>query len=170
MDNDFHTFRGYQLRSQTHQPLTPSMEDYLEMIYRNCLNEGHARISHLAGQLNVRASSTTKIVQKLAELGFLQYRPYGIVQLTKQGTRAGSFLLHRHKVLQEFLQNLGLTDTLLQDTEMLEHHISLPLLESLEAFLLFLKEQPDFLEDFTAFRQSLTKPETASGETKIPGT
>lgn len=155
MNHEFHTFRGYQLLVQEHQVLTPSMEDYLEMIYRNCLKEGWARMNQLAGQLNVRPSSASKTVQKLAELGFLDYRPYGIVLLTDKGKQMGGFLLHRHKVLEDFLRKLGLTDTLLQDTEMIEHQASMALLESIEAFLLFLEKNPAVLEKFTSFRQSL---------------
>ncbi len=157
MKSDFHTFRGYQLLLQRQQALTPSMEDYLEMIYRHCLKDGHVRINQLAGQLNVRSSSATKIVQKLAELDFLIYRPYGIIQLTEQGTTMGKFLLQRHNTLKDFLEKLGLTDTLLQDTEMLEHHVSVALLENINVFLLFLESHPAFLQTFTQFRQTLPK-------------
>ncbi|CVK18874.1 metal-dependent transcriptional regulator [Sporomusa sphaeroides] len=157
MKSDFHTFRGYQLLIQQQQALTPSMEDYLEMIYRNCVKEGHVRMNQLADQLNVRSSSVTKIVQKLAELDFLIYRPYGIIQLTEKGTTMGKFLLQRHNMLKDFLEKLGLTGTLLQDTEMLEHHVSLELLKTIRIFLLFLENQPAFLQAFTEFRQTLPK-------------
>lgn len=156
MHSDFHTFRGYQLRLQQEQLLTPSMEDYLEMIYRNCMADGYVRVSQLAGQLNVRSSSVTKIVKKLAELKFLRYRPYGIIQLTEQGTEIGKFLLQRHDTLKEFLAALGVNTTLLQDTELLEHHISIELLENINIFLLFLAQNPDWLKRYTQFRQAMT--------------
>lgn len=164
MKSDFHTFRGYQLLLQKHHALTPSMEDYLEMIYRTCVQEGHVRINQLAAQLNVRSSSATKIVQKLAELNFLIYRPYGIIQMTEQGITMGKFLLQRHNVMKEFLEKLGLTDTLLQDTEMLEHHISLALLETIGIFLLFLENQPVFLQSLTEFRQTFAKSALATAD------
>ena len=47
--------------------LTPSMEDYLEMIYRTCKNRD-IRMTSLAEQLNVQAPSATKTV-KLTEMG-----------------------------------------------------------------------------------------------------
>ena len=53
--------------------LTSSLEDYLEMIYRICLEDGYARINQLADKLNVRPSSTTKVVQKLCELKLVDY-------------------------------------------------------------------------------------------------
>ncbi|MDU4959163.1 MAG: iron dependent repressor, metal binding and dimerization domain protein [Sporomusaceae bacterium] len=142
MDNGFHTFRGYQLLNHEQQDLTPSMEDYLEMIYRNCEQEGHVRMNQLAGQLNVRVSSATKIVQKLAKLGFLHYQPYGIIELTEKGKQTGQFLLHRHQTLERFLRMLGLGGTLLQDTEMIEHQASPALLTQIDLFLRFLEQNP----------------------------
>ena len=39
-DGQFHTYRGYQKIKQEKTRLTPSMEDYLEMIYRHCKGRG----------------------------------------------------------------------------------------------------------------------------------
>ncbi|HBM75724.1 MAG TPA: DtxR family transcriptional regulator, partial [Clostridiaceae bacterium] len=54
---------------QEKRVLTSSMEDYLEMIYRNSLEAGSMRINTLSELLNVRPSSTTKMVQKLTKAG-----------------------------------------------------------------------------------------------------
>jgi len=62
MDNkQFHTFRGYEIIKKDEDHLTPSMEDYLEMIYRNCQEEGYVRVNQLADQLNVKASPFPKL-------------------------------------------------------------------------------------------------------------
>lgn len=82
----FHTVRGYQLLMQNKNLLTSSMEDYLEMIYRNSLTEGYVRINTISELLNVAAPSATKMVQKLSKLGLLQYKKYGIILLTGQWT------------------------------------------------------------------------------------
>ncbi|MBA1336275.1 MAG: hypothetical protein HPY66_2710 [Firmicutes bacterium] len=47
-DGEFYTFRGYQLLKQNKKNLTASMEDYMEMIYRQCKEEGYVRINSLA--------------------------------------------------------------------------------------------------------------------------
>ena len=78
----FHTVRGYQILDQNKKLLTSGMEDYLEMIYRNSLVDGYMRINTLSELLNVQASSTTKMVQKLTTLGLLDYKKYGIIFLT----------------------------------------------------------------------------------------
>lgn len=134
----FFTVRGYQMKSK--EPLTPSMEDYLEMIYKMCKEKGYARIKELATSLNVRASSCTKIVQKLAKDGYLIYEKYAIIQLTKKGNLYGAYLIKRHKIIEEFLDLLGIKETIIKDTELLEHHISSELLLRLQCLNRLLKK------------------------------
>lgn len=73
-NNKFHTVRGYQLLEQNKRILTSAMEDYLEMIYRYSLTDDQVRINTISELLNVQASSVTKMVQKLSELGMVDYK------------------------------------------------------------------------------------------------
>lgn len=153
-NRQFHTFRGYQLIKQEKAHLTPSMEDYLEMIYRNCKKEGYIRIYQLSESLNVQAPSATKTVQKLAEMGLVDYQKYGIIRLTEEGGKIGEFLLNRHMLIESFLSKIGISETLLRDTEMIEHNISMEALEFIEAFDDFLGKNPEILERFRKFKKS----------------
>lgn len=149
--SQFHTVRGYQLLEKSDKYLTPAMEDYLEMIYRNSLTEGYMRINTLSELLNVAAPSATKMVQKLSHLGFLNYKKYGIIFLTEKGVEVGRFLLHRHEILQEFLFNLGVEEDLLLETELVEHNISLATLEKIDLYNHFLLENPTVRIEFLNF-------------------
>ncbi|MDP3488481.1 MAG: metal-dependent transcriptional regulator, partial [Bacillota bacterium] len=123
-DNEFRTFRGYQMLKDTNnKALSPSMEDYLEMIYRESVDDGFLRVRQLAEQLNVQAPSVTRTVKKLAELGYLKYHKYGVIQLTEKGKERGLALLERHRIIEEFLGHIGVGAALLQETELIEHHI-----------------------------------------------
>lgn len=153
-DREFYTFRGYQMLKQNKKLLTPSMEDYLEMIYRNFQKEGYVRIQQLAEQLNVQAPSATRNVQKLAKAGLVDYERYGIIKLTQRGKEIGRFLLERHMLIESFLKKLGVTDTLLRDTEMIEHQISMDTLEKIRLFNQFLEDNPDVLERFEEYRKA----------------
>ncbi len=148
MDNDqgFYTARGYEILNRDKKGLSSSMEDYLEMIYKHCQNEGYIRISSLADQLNVKASSASKVVQKLSGMGYLNYEKYGIIQLTKKGKSIGGFLWRRHRTLETFLKNLGVKDNLLLDTELIEHHLSMETLDMIEIFNEFWTTNPDIME------------------------
>lgn len=44
----YRTVRGYQLVNQKGQELTPAMEDYLEMAYKLCEQNGYARVGQLS--------------------------------------------------------------------------------------------------------------------------
>lgn len=143
-DREFYTFRGYQMLQQDKTALTVSMEDYLEMIYKSCMTDGYVRMNRLAEQLNVKISSATKIVQRLSTLGLVDHKRYGIIKLTEKGMEIGKFLLERHKIIEQFLKNIGVEDPdiLLKDTETIEHNISTCTLSKLELLNDFFKD-PD---------------------------
>lgn len=147
-DQQFHTVRGYQLLNAEGRVLTSGMEDYLEMIYRICLEAGFVRISQLAERLSVRPSSATKVVQKLSDLGLVDYEKYGRITLTEHGGHLGEFLYARHKTIQEFLGNLGITERLLQDTELIEHDVSYSTLEYIQVFNQFFADYPEIKEHY----------------------
>lgn len=152
-DREFHTVRGYQMLNSENKLLTSSMEDYLEMIYRVCIEEGYIRINQLAHKLNVRPSSSTKVVKKLNVLGLVDYQRYGVVQLTDEGKEMGKFLLKRHEIIEEFLKNLGIEETLLKDTEMIEHDVSINTLRSIYMLNEFLYNNPDVIKRFENFKE-----------------
>jgi len=148
----FHTVRGYQLLEQNRKLLTPAMEDYLEMIFRNSLTEGYMRINTLSELLNVQASSTTKMVQKLTALGLLNYKKYGIIFLTENGKEIGKFLLGRHNIIEKFLKNLGVDSNLLLETELIEHNISVSTLQKFEILNKFLEVNSNIFSEFEKFK------------------
>lgn len=156
-DREFHTVRGYQMLNSENKLLTSSMEDYMEMIYRICIEDGYIRINQLAERLNVRPSSTTKVVKKLRDLELVEYQRYGIVQLTEEGKIIGEFLLKRHKIIEEFLKNLGIKDTLLKDTEMIEHDVSINTLQNIHILNEFLFNNPDIIERYNIFKNKFYK-------------
>ncbi len=153
----FHTVRGYQLLSQNKNLLTSAMEDYLEMIYRNSLVEGYMRINTLSDLLNVAAPSATKMVQKLSKLGLLDYKKYGIIFLTENGREIGRFLLDRHNTIQQFLRNLGVSDDILIETELIEHYVSVTTLSKIGLFNKFLQNNPEISERLSEFVNSNTE-------------
>jgi len=149
--SQFHTVRGYQLLEKNVKFMTSAMEDYLEMIYRNSLQDGYLRIHLLSELLNVAAPSATKMVQKLSRLGLLQYRKYGIIILTDQGREIGEFLLKRHEIIEIFLVNLGVKENVLIETELIEHNISPTTLHKMKHFNEFVSSNYDIAERYHEF-------------------
>ncbi len=150
MDNGFYTVRGYQLLGQNKR-ITSAIEDYLEMIYRNRDDNSGMHINGLAKLLHVKASSATKMVQKLGALGFLHYEKYGDIILTEEGCQFGAYLLRRHRIIAEFLQLIGIENALLE-TELIEHNVSMQTVHNIETLNRFFSENHDILECYKRFQ------------------
>ncbi|MGI6701243.1 MAG: metal-dependent transcriptional regulator [Christensenellales bacterium] len=153
---EFHTVRGYQLLDQD-KSLTPSMEDYLEMIYRHSKTEGFMRINTLAELLHVKASSATKMVQKLGELNLIDYERYGIIVLTDSGKSVGCYLLKRHLTVEKFLKIIGIDNNILLETELIEHNISKDTLRKISAMVSFFEENPEVLAAYKEYLKECYK-------------
>lgn len=147
---DFFTFSEYMKKEDN--SLTASMEDYLEMIYRLSNELGFTRIHELAGALNVQPPSATKMVQKLAEFKLIKYEKYGVILLEEEGKRLGEALLKRHNAIESFLKLLGVSESILEETEKIEHTISNQTLKCINDFIKFFKSRPDIIGEFEAYR------------------
>ena len=150
----YHTVRGYELLKRDKNILSHSMEDYLEMIYRNALKDGYIRMNALAQQLNVQVSSATKMVQRLSKLGFLNYKKYGSIYLTGKGKEVGNFLYHRHNTVLEFLKTLGIQEGILTSTELMEHGISANVVNHMDLLNRFINENIDIKKRFEDFKKN----------------
>ncbi|WP_284140377.1 MULTISPECIES: transcriptional regulator MntR [unclassified Virgibacillus] len=104
---------------------TPSMEDYIELIYNLIETKGYARVSDIAEALEVHPSSVTKMVQKLDKDAYLNYEKYRGFVLTEKGKKIGERLLFRHELLERFLDIIGVEqENIYGDVEGIEHHLS----------------------------------------------
>ncbi len=155
-NSKFRTVRGYQLANRQEGQLTPAMEDYLEMTYRLCMENDYTRIGKLSGLLNVKPSSASKMIFKLASLGYLKYTRYEIIQLTDSGREIGEYLLRRHKTVECFLKLIGNINPL-EETELIEHSLSAATVLDLTDLLEFFQSDTAVLERFTNFKQNREK-------------
>lgn len=151
MDSEyFYTFSEYMKKDDN--LLTASMEDYLEMIYRLSLNTGFTRIHELSQALNVQPPSATKMVQRLSQIHLLKYEKYGVLILEDQGKKLGEALLRRHGIIEDFLRLLGVEKLkVLEETEKIEHMLSMETTKRFEDFVAFYKENPDVINRYNAF-------------------
>lgn len=142
VNSEFRTVRGYQQINKKDGQLTPALEDYLEMIYRQCRISNYTRVGKIADFLNVTPSSASKMVFKLANLGYLKYEHREIILLTDKGREAGAFLLNRHNTIAEFLKLIGVNDSL-EETELVEHYLNRHTVKHLKILLEFFKNNTD---------------------------
>lgn len=151
INSDFKTVRGYQLANQQNGGLTPALEDYLEMAYRLCIRNEYTRIGILSEALNVKPSSASKMIYKLANLGYLKYNRYEIIQLTDKGQEVGSYLLKRHDTIEQFLNLLGNSNPL-EETELIEHSLSVSTVSDINTLLEFFQVNTTSRNSYNLFR------------------
>lgn len=152
-DDEFYTFGEYIKKAQG--CLSPSAEDYMEMIYRLSLDKGFTRTNDLASALNVQPPSVTKMVQRLAELKLIKYEKYGVIILEDAGNELGKILLNRHNTIERFISFLNIKDDVLEKTEKMEHTISEDVLKGIEELLKFFADKPELLKEFDDYRKSI---------------
>lgn len=90
----------------TEKKLSPVLENYLEIIFLHELRDGAARASDVADAAGVTRSTVTSALKALQRMGYVEYEPYSLIHLTRDGMRVGRELAHRHIVLQEFFQHV----------------------------------------------------------------
>lgn len=140
MSKGFYTFNNYFKTNSS--LITASMEDYIEMIYRLSSKKGFTRVVDLSKALNVKPSSTTNMIRKLDELRLVTYEKYGYIKLTDDGDRYGAFLLYRHNTVEKFLNIIGATSNVLEETEKIEHVLSKETFERIENFIEIIDNHP----------------------------
>ena len=150
-NSDFKTVRGYQIANQQNGQLTPALEDYLEMVFRLCQENKYTRIGILSDHLNVRPSSASKMIYKLAILGYLKYNRYEIIQLTDTGHELGQYLLTRHETIERFLNLLGNSDPL-KETELIEHSLNASTVSNLNILLDFFQANETVQNSYNLFK------------------
>ncbi|QTH44716.1 transcriptional regulator MntR [Cohnella sp. LGH] len=135
---------------------TPSMEDYLEKIYRLIDEKGYARVSDIAEGLEVHPSSVTKMIQKLDKDNYLIYEKYRGLVLTNKGKKIGKRLVDRHHLLETFLSIIGVQeDKIYADVEGIEHHLSWDSITCIESLVEFFNRDPSRVEDLVKIRSEM---------------
>ena len=131
-----------------------SAEDYLERIHALIEEKGYARVVDIASSLQVKEASVTSMVQKLDELGYLNYEKYRGLILTDKGRAVATRIQRRHETLSRFFSLLGLDDATQQrDIEGIEHHLSAETVEMLADLAKFFENNPETLKLFLKSRK-----------------
>ncbi len=131
-----------------------SAEDYLERIHELIEEKGYARVVDIASSLKVRQASVTSMVQKLGDLGFLNYEKYRGLILTDEGRSVAQRIKRRHETLARFFSLLELNeDTQRKDIEGIEHHLSSETLTMISDLTKFFEGNPKTLEKFLKSRE-----------------
>jgi Mn-dependent DtxR family transcriptional regulator len=131
-----------------------SAEDYLERIHELIQEKGYARVVDIASSLKITQASVTSMVQKLGDLGFLNYEKYRGLILTEKGLKVAAGIQRRHETLSRFFSLFGLdAKTQQRDIEGIEHHLSPATVEILSDLADYFEHNPESLQQFKQSRE-----------------
>ena len=124
--------------------VTPTMEDYLEVIFNLSNQKGAVRVRDIARKLEVKMPTVTNMLKILSERGFIDYEKYEYLALTKKGKNVGQEIDHRHQILRRFLTNILRIDydEADEDACKMEHAISPTTLKAFVDFMKFIENCP----------------------------
>lgn len=88
------------------EPISSSLEDYLEVIAEIIETKGHAHTKDIADRMNVKMPSVTNAIQMLAAKGLIRYQSHTPVTLTVRGTERAAVIRLRHAALNNFFRTL----------------------------------------------------------------
>ncbi len=124
--------------------LTPSLEDYLEVISNLIKQQKVARVKDIAEKVNVKLSSVTGAVKQLAKLGLVNYQPYQYITLTEKGEEEAEKISKKRKILKDFfIKVFGMKYTEAEEVACrFEHFLSSDLTKKFEKFNKFISSCP----------------------------
>lgn len=130
--------------------LTPHMEDYIETIAILSKNNRVVRVRDIAAELKIKMPSVTSALNKLKELGLIDYEKYGYIELTKNGSIVSDMVLSRHICLTEFFSRVLKVpaDRAEQEACIIEHHITPDMCKRIHKFLIFYKKAEESEKDW----------------------
>ncbi len=138
-------------------PLSESLEDYLETIFRLETANKVARQKDIAESLDVQRGSVTGALKVLAEKELVNYEPYSYITLTDKGRKIAREIARRHKIIKDFLFRVLQVKEGKADTTAchMEHVMDTPTTDMLVKFINFIDTCPragqDWIQAFVDF-------------------
>jgi len=133
--------------------LSPSLEDYLEELYKLYIKKDVIKIRDIAAKLGVSSPSVVKALKKLHNENYIIYQRYKKVGLTEKGIELGKSLVNRNNILQEFLIIIDSKCNPAEEAEAMEHYLSPSTVDTFKKLSSFLKENNDILKKFLEYKQ-----------------
>lgn len=117
--------------------LTPSTEDYLEIILDLSKQNQNVRVTDIANKLKVTKASVTQALKTLQELGLIKQEKYRPIQLTEKGLTEARKVKYKHVILSRFLINVLHVEPSIaeKDACLMEHVVSPETILSIISYL-----------------------------------
>ncbi|MFW6040537.1 MAG: metal-dependent transcriptional regulator [Thermoplasmatota archaeon] len=124
-------------------------EEYLETIYEIVADKGYAKVTDVAKDMNLGPSAVTEMFQKLDDKGYIDYKKYSGVTLTKKGKVVAKNLINEHEIWEEFFRKIGLdSEIAAEDACRIEHIVNPHTTEKIDNLVTYFEDYPEHLESY----------------------
>lgn len=145
--------------------LTQSLQKYLVAIYEVVLTNTAARVKDISKKMNFGMASTSEAVKNLAEKGYINYQPYGIITMTAKGKKTVDMIVARHNIVKDFLNKVLMIDekNLETCTANLEYFVPEKVLMQLFSYINFMDKcscaKPKWKQSYEDFAKNGEMPQ-----------
>ncbi len=102
-----------------------SVEEYMETFIRMKERGEKLTTSGVAEAMCVSPASASEMVKRLEKEGYVRHERYKDIELTEKGRKVGRKILGRHRILERFLEGMGLPRRKIHNEACkLEHYVS----------------------------------------------
>lgn len=140
--------------------LTESLEKYLLAIYEIVKINQAARVKDVSNYLKIGGPATSDAVKTLAERGFINYVPYGIITITSKGKKKAEEKLFRHRTISNFLEKVLMVENekVSQSAKQIEYSMPEDVLRKFVSFLTFMDKcsckEPKWVSSYKYYAQN----------------
>ena len=111
-------------------------EDYVEAVSDIVHDRGECRVKDLAEHMGVSHVTVSRIINRLQDERLVETEPYRPIRLTGDGEKLAAAARQRHRIVEAFLQAIGVPDDhARRDAEGIEHHVGDVTLDCMAQFL-----------------------------------
>lgn len=86
--------------------VSPTIEEYLEAIYKLQEREGSAKTTELAKELKVALGTITNTIESMEKQSLVVHQPYKGVKLTSKGRKIALDVVRRHRLSERLLVDI----------------------------------------------------------------
>ncbi|MEO6883704.1 MAG: metal-dependent transcriptional regulator [Bacteroidia bacterium] len=119
-------------------------ENYLKALFNLADKNGEANVKELSKHLDIKMSTVTSMMKKLAEKGMVHYKSYQPLHLTEKGKKEAGLIIRKHRLTEMFLfEKMGFGwEEVHAIAEQIEHIHSSVFFDKMDGLLGFPKTDP----------------------------
>ncbi|MGL4363122.1 MAG: metal-dependent transcriptional regulator [Cellulosilyticaceae bacterium] len=130
-----------------------SLEKYLIEVYKIDGKQEEIKISDVSKNLNISLKKVMQAIQRMHYQHYIIYKAYQPLVITEKGKEMAKFLISKNILIKEFMDILQIPVEVEDEDNIMKQNLSYEMLESMEKFVAFAKQNPEFASKYKSFNK-----------------